>query len=48
MSMIRENIHKQLTSHKVATMLVCTCLPARMSRTKDLGIFVAWPKEAVP
>ncbi len=48
MSQIRENTHKHLTSYKVATMFVRMCLPARISRTKSLGIFVAWPKEAVP
>lgn len=48
MSNFRENKHKYLTSHRVATMLVRTCLPACMTRTYGLGIFTAWRKEAAP
>jgi hypothetical protein len=48
MSQIRENKHKQLTSHRVATMLMRTNLPARMVMTFGLGICVAWRKEAAP
>lgn len=48
MSYIRENMHKQLTSHKVAAMFMRACLTTHASRTKVLGIFVAGPKEAVP
>jgi len=48
MSQIRENKQKQLKSHKVATMLVRISLPARVTRTCGLGIFVGWRKEAAP
>jgi hypothetical protein len=48
MSQIRENKHKQLTSHRVATMLMRTSLPACVTRTYGLGIFVCWRKEAAP
>ena len=48
MSQVRENRHKQLTSHKVATMLVRTSLPARMIMAFGLGICVGWRKEAAP
>ncbi len=48
MSEIRENKHKQLTSHKVATVLLRTCLPAGITRMYAPGIFVYRPKEAAP
>ena len=48
MSQIRENKHKQLTSHRVAMVLLRTSLPARMIMTFGLGICVAWRKEAAP
>lgn len=48
MSVIRENKHMQLTSHKVATVLMRTCLPAGTTRISALGIFVCRPKEAAP
>jgi len=48
MSQIRENMHKQLTSHRVAIVLLRTSLPARMIMTFGLGICVAWGKEAAP
>ncbi len=48
MSQIRENKHKQLTSHNVATMLMRTSLPVCVKNTHGLGIFVAWRKEAAP
>ena len=48
MSQVRENKHKQLTSHRVATMLMRTSLPVRMIRAYGLGMFVAWRKEAAP
>ncbi len=48
MLQIRENKQKQLTSHKVATMLMRLSLPACVTRTYGLGIFVGWRKEAAP
>jgi len=48
MSQVRENKHKQLTSHRVATVLMRTSLPARMIMAYGLGIYVAWRKEAAP
>jgi len=48
MSQIRENKCKQLTSHRVATMLMRTSLPACVTRTHGMGIFVGWRKEAAP
>ena len=48
MSQVRENMHKQLTSHRVAMMLLRTSLPACMIRTYGLGICVGWGKEAAP
>ena len=48
MSQVWENKHKQLTSHRVAMLLLRTSLSARMIMTFGLGIFVAWRKEAAP
>ena len=48
MFQIRENKQKQLTSHKVAMVLLCTDLPVCMARTNGFGIIVAWRKEAAP
>ena len=48
MSQIRENKHKQLTSHRVAMVLLRTSLPARIFMAFGLGICVAWRKEAAP
>lgn len=48
MCLFRENKYKQLTSHKVATVLMRTFLPALTTRTFALGIIVCWPKEAAP
>ncbi len=48
MSLFRENMHKQLMSHKVATMSVRTALPADRTRTCVLGIFVGWKNKAAP
>jgi len=48
MSQIRENKHKQLASHRVATMLMPTSLPAHMIMAFGPGICVAWRKEAAP
>jgi hypothetical protein len=48
MSYIRENKQKQLTSHTVAMVLLCTDLPAYVARTNGFGIVVAWRKEAAP
>jgi hypothetical protein len=48
MSQVRENKHKQLTSHRVAMVLLRTSLPARMIMAFGLGICVAWRKEAAP
>ena len=48
MSQIRENMHMQLMSHKVATMLMRTSLPARMFMAHGLGAIVGWRKEAAP
>ncbi len=47
MYLFRENEHKQLTSHKVATVLMRTALKAYTARICGLGIIV-WPKEAPP
>ncbi|MGD8786730.1 MAG: hypothetical protein PVJ60_04835 [Phycisphaerales bacterium] len=48
MSYIRENKQKQLTSHTVAMVLLCTDLPVCVARTNGFGIVVAWRKEAAP
>ena len=44
----RENMHKQLKSHKVAAMFMRAYLPAIITRTNGLGIVVCWTKEAAP
>ena len=48
MSLFRENMHKYLTSRKVATMSVRTCLPSRKAGTLAAGIFVGWKNKAAP
>lgn len=48
MFQIRDNRPKQLTSYRVAMVLLCTSLPARATRTCGLGIVVVWGKEAAP
>ena len=48
MSQIRENKQKQLTSHKVAMMLLRTSLPAGTTKTFAVSILVCWAKEAAP
>ncbi len=48
MVQIRGNRRKHLISHAVAMVLLCTGLPAGVTRTYGLGIFVGWPKEAAP
>jgi len=47
MYLFRENTHKQLTSHHVATVLMRTALKADTAGICGLGIIV-WPKEASP
>jgi hypothetical protein len=44
----RENTHKHLTRHAVATPLVCAVLPAAMIRTHVVMTIVAKGKEAAP
>ena len=48
MSQIRENKHKQLASHRMATMLMRASLLSHMIMAFGPGICVAWRKEAAP
>ncbi len=48
MCLFRENKHKQLTSHKVATMFMRASLTACAAGTIGLGGVVGWLLEAVP
>jgi hypothetical protein len=48
MSNFRENKHKQLMSHKVATVLMRASLPVCVVRASGHGIFTAWRTEAAP
>jgi hypothetical protein len=48
MSRFRENKHKQLTSHKLATMFMRASLTACTAKTIGLGVVVDWPIRAFP
>ncbi|MBN2181844.1 MAG: hypothetical protein JW715_08000 [Sedimentisphaerales bacterium] len=48
MSLFRDNLLKQLTSRKAATVLMRTILKADTAGTITLGIFVCRPMEASP
>ena len=43
----RENMHKQLKSHKAAAMFMRAYLPT-ITRTNGTGIVVCWTKEVAP